>query len=166
MTGECARTKLWTGWSWHLQEAWSILMISIDVDVGERLNYVRQLYVRQLYVRQLYVRQLTKHERSNRLGNSWVHLTNGCNREDSALYGTQTVLELGSFKNRENIGLQIVDITDIEFLVSHHGDYIRKDPPNLLKSNTEHGFLFMQNGPSIFRAWAYRETRRKSISNS
>jgi len=45
-------------------------MISIDVDVGERLNYVRQLYVRQLYVRQLYVRQLTKHGRSNRLGNS------------------------------------------------------------------------------------------------
>jgi len=42
------------------------------------------------------------------------------------------------------------------FLVSHHGDYIRKDRPNLLKSNTEHGFLLMQNGPSIFRA--YRET--------
>jgi len=34
--------------------------------------------------------------------------------------------------------LQIVDISDIEFVVSHHGDYIRKDHPILLKSNTEH----------------------------
>jgi len=34
--------------------------------------------------------------------------------------------------------LQIVDVTDIEFVVSHHGDYIRKDHPILLKSNTDH----------------------------
>jgi len=40
-------------------------------------------------------------------------------------------------KNRENIGLQIIDITDIEFPVSHHGDYIRKDRPILFKSNTD-----------------------------
>jgi len=46
-------------------------------------------------------------------------------------------------KNRENIGLQIIHITDIEFPVSHHGDYIRKDRPILFKSNTDHGFLFM-----------------------
>ena len=58
-------------------------------------------------------------------------------------YGPQTILELGSFKNRENFGHQVIDISHIEFLVSHLGDYIKKDRPILLKSNTDHGFLFM-----------------------
>ena len=42
--------------------------------------------------------------------------------------------------------LQIVDISDIEFLVSHHGDYIRKDRPILLKSTDSYSCKMDQVG--------------------
>ena len=58
-------------------------------------------------------------------------------------FGVQVVLELGSFKNRKHMGLQAIDITQIEFLVSHLDEYIRRDRPVLVNSKTDHGFMFM-----------------------
>ena len=53
------------------------------------------------------------------------------------------VLELGKFKNSKHMGVQNIDISNIEFLTSHLHDYINRDRPILLKDSIDHSFLFM-----------------------
>ena len=57
--------------------------------------------------------------------------------------GSTGNMELGKYKNSAYCGRQTIDISNIDYLLSHLVDYVEKDRPILLQGKQDHHFLFM-----------------------
>ena len=57
--------------------------------------------------------------------------------------GTTGYMEIGDYKSAAHNGRQILDISNIDYLLSHLVDYVNKDRPELLQGKNDHHFLFM-----------------------
>lgn len=57
--------------------------------------------------------------------------------------GSTGYLEIANYKNAAYSGRQIIDISNIDYLLSHLVDYVNKDRTLLLLGKKDHHFLFM-----------------------
>ena len=57
--------------------------------------------------------------------------------------GSTGYMEIADYKDAAHSGRQIIDISNVDYMLSHLVDYVNKDRPVLLQGKKDHHFLFM-----------------------